>query len=91
MRGLVAVDVEFSNASSDLHSGVHGGIALNPNRVLDAFEMWDQSGKIPIPHFYDAIVPLSKEDSPLSICLLIRSTTLRHLEYALFLMKKGIR
>lgn len=64
MRGLVALDVTCSNSSIDLHSGVHGGIALNPNRALASLlaGMWDKHGKIAIPHFYDDLLPLSKED-----------------------------
>jgi acetylornithine deacetylase/succinyl-diaminopimelate desuccinylase-like protein len=63
MRGLVALNVECSNSSTDLHSGIHGGIALNPNRVLASLiaGMWDSDGKIQIPHFYDDVAPLSKE------------------------------
>ncbi len=34
MRGIVTMQVECANSSIDLHSGSHGGIALNPNRAL---------------------------------------------------------
>ncbi len=63
MRGLVALNVECSNSSIDLHSGVHGGIAMNPNRVLAGLlaSMWDKKGKVQIPHFYDDVKPLSQE------------------------------
>ncbi|MBS0605184.1 MAG: dipeptidase [Verrucomicrobia bacterium] len=63
MRGLVALDVECSNSAIDLHSGVHGGIALNPNRALATIlaGMWDKDGKVSIPHFYDDVRPLSKD------------------------------
>ena len=63
MRGLVCLNIECSNGSTDLHSGVHGGIALNPNRVLTTLlsSMWDENGKIQIPHFYDDLSSLSKE------------------------------
>ena len=64
MRGLITLNVECSNSSVDLHSGVHGGIALNPNRALvKALScLWDSAGRIAIPHFYDAIKPLSPKD-----------------------------
>lgn len=64
MRGIVTLSVECSNSSTDLHSGVHGGIALNPNRVLATLieGMWDSQGKVQIPHFYDDVLPLSKEE-----------------------------
>lgn len=63
MRGLVAVDIECVNSSIDLHSGMHGGIALNPNRALASIlaQIWDANGKVAIPHFYDDVQTLSKE------------------------------
>jgi len=63
MRGLVAMYIECSNSFSDLHSGVHGGIVLNPNRALATAlgKLWDSSGKIAVPHFYDDVRSLSKE------------------------------
>jgi acetylornithine deacetylase/succinyl-diaminopimelate desuccinylase-like protein len=64
MRGLVALNVECANSSIDLHSGEHGGIALNPNRALATLlaGMWDKNGEVQIPHFYDDVRPLPKED-----------------------------
>jgi acetylornithine deacetylase/succinyl-diaminopimelate desuccinylase-like protein len=63
IRGLVCLYVECSNSSIDLHSGMHGGIALNPNRALVSLlaGMWNGTGKVMIPHFYDDVRPLSKE------------------------------
>lgn len=63
MRGLVTLEVECANSSIDLHSGVHGGIALNPNRVLAKLlaGMWDERGRVNIPKFYDDVEPLSQE------------------------------
>lgn len=64
MRGIVALNVECSNSSVDLHSGSHGGIALNPNRVLASLlaNIWDKEGKVTIPHFYDDVDTLSPKD-----------------------------
>lgn len=63
-RGLAALEIECTNAATDMHSGVHGGIALNPIRILtDIFaEFWDEEGKIAIPHFYDDVDILSQEE-----------------------------
>jgi acetylornithine deacetylase/succinyl-diaminopimelate desuccinylase-like protein len=63
MRGLVALDVECTTASIDLHSGCHGGIAMGANRVLSTLlaHMWDKNGKVHIPHFYDDAPMLSQE------------------------------
>lgn len=63
MRGIITMQVECTNSSIDLHSGGHGGIALNPNRALASLlaQLWDASGRIAIPHFYDEVQPLSKK------------------------------
>ncbi len=63
MRGIVTMEVECSNSSVDLHSGTHGGVALNPNRALSVLlsSLWDESGRIAIPHFYDEVRPLSEK------------------------------
>ena len=63
-RGIVALHAEFSNSSVDLHSGAHGGIALNPNRAMVKVlsELWDGEGKVAVPGFYDDVVSLSKDE-----------------------------
>lgn len=63
-RGILAMEVECTNSSIDLHSGAHGGIALNPNRILTKLlsDLWDEKGKVTLPHFYDGIVPLTPEE-----------------------------
>ena len=63
MRGIVTMDVECSNAFVDLHSGMHGGIALNPNRALATLlaRLWDETGHVAVPHFYDEVRPLPKK------------------------------
>lgn len=64
MRGLVGMNIEVVNSTTDLHSGVHGGIALNPNRALVSLlaGMWDKNGKVKIPHFYDDVHSLAEEE-----------------------------
>jgi acetylornithine deacetylase/succinyl-diaminopimelate desuccinylase-like protein len=63
-RGILAVQIECKNAGTDLHSGVHGGVALNPNRILIELlsQLWDDKGRVAIPHFYDRITPYSPEE-----------------------------
>jgi acetylornithine deacetylase/succinyl-diaminopimelate desuccinylase-like protein len=63
-RGIVTMEIECMNSSTDLHSGSHGGIALNPNRILTTIlsKLWDEQGKVTIPHFYDKVRSLSKEE-----------------------------
>ena len=63
-RGLVTMDVEVTGTRTDLHSGSHGGIAFNPIHALVQLlsSVRDPSGKITIPGFYDAVVPLNTHE-----------------------------
>lgn len=64
MRGITTYNIECQNSVQDLHSGVHGGLALNPNRALVEVlaKMWDENGTIAIPHFYDDAKSFSREE-----------------------------
>jgi acetylornithine deacetylase/succinyl-diaminopimelate desuccinylase-like protein len=64
VRGITTMHVEVSNSLADLHSGEHGGIALNPLRALSTMlaKMWDENGQVMIPDFYrDVRLPSEKE------------------------------
>lgn len=63
MRGIVTLSVIFSNAKQDLHSGLHGGIALSANRALiqTLAYLWDEKGRVAVPGFYEGMQTLSKE------------------------------
>lgn len=63
-RGLVALEVTLVGSSVDLHSGVCGGIAYNPNRALVELlaKLWDEQGRVQVPHFYDGIKEVSLKD-----------------------------
>lgn len=63
-RGITTMHVEVQNSQIDLHSGEHGGIALNPIRALVKMlgALWDDQGKVAIPGFYDQVISLSKEE-----------------------------
>jgi acetylornithine deacetylase/succinyl-diaminopimelate desuccinylase-like protein len=60
LRGLVYEDVTVTAADRDLHSGLFGGAAQNPirvlNRVLSALH--DENGRVAIPGFYDGVPEL---------------------------------
>lgn len=64
LRGMLSLEVKCRNSTIDLHSGLHGGIALNPNRALIQLlaKCWDPNGKVAVPGFYDAVVEPSKKE-----------------------------
>ncbi len=66
-RGLVAFELTLTGSKSDLHSGLHGGMAYNPNRAMVELlsKVWDQDGRIQIPGFYNDVLEMSEQEKSL--------------------------
>jgi len=64
IRGVAMLNVMVRNATTDLHSGVYGGFLVNPSRALVTAigKMWDETGQVVIPHFYDGMKVLSEKE-----------------------------
>ena len=65
LRGLVKIEVEITGPSRDLHSGMYGGISINPIRVLTKIlaGLHDEDGKITLSGFYDGVPELPQNIS----------------------------
>jgi acetylornithine deacetylase/succinyl-diaminopimelate desuccinylase-like protein len=63
LRGMTCEDFTITGPDRDLHSGMYGGIAMNPIRILTRIlaDLHDDTGRITLPNFYDGVEELSDE------------------------------
>jgi acetylornithine deacetylase/succinyl-diaminopimelate desuccinylase-like protein len=63
LRGLVGEDIEITCASKDLHSGMFGNAARNPNQVLAEIiaSLRAPDGSVTLDGFYDDVAEISPE------------------------------
>ena len=57
LRGLVGEEITVKAANRDLHSGMYGGPAANPIRILARIlaDLHDEDGRVTVPGFYDGV------------------------------------
>jgi acetylornithine deacetylase/succinyl-diaminopimelate desuccinylase-like protein len=62
LRGMCGDEIVITAADRDLHSGMYGGAAANPNRVLARIlaSLHDDRGRVTVPGFYDGVPELPK-------------------------------
>jgi acetylornithine deacetylase/succinyl-diaminopimelate desuccinylase-like protein len=64
LRGLAYYELLLETAEHDLHSGLFGGAIPNAGQALCELiaGMHDSGGRVALPHFYDDVIPLEKEE-----------------------------
>lgn len=63
LRGLLGQEIVITGPNKDLHSGMFGGLAQNPARVLSRIlaDLVDDNGRCTLDGFYDGVPELSDE------------------------------
>lgn len=63
LRGLLGQEMTITGPNKDLHSGMFGGLAMNPARVLAKViaALHDAEGRVTVPGFYDGVPEISAD------------------------------
>ncbi|MGZ2257708.1 M20/M25/M40 family metallo-hydrolase [Roseobacter sp. A03A-229] len=63
LRGLLGEELTIKGPDIDLHSGMYGGVAINPIRVMSQViaSLHDDQGRITVPGFYNGVPELPDE------------------------------
>jgi len=61
LRGLAKLELVITGPDKDLHSGMYGGAAINPARVMARVlaDLHDDTGRITLDGFYDGVPELT--------------------------------
>jgi acetylornithine deacetylase/succinyl-diaminopimelate desuccinylase-like protein len=64
LRGIVGAIVEVQSAKTPVHSGMAGGALADAALALNVIlsRLYWKRGKLPIPHFYDRVRPLTAKE-----------------------------
>ncbi|ASM72049.1 MULTISPECIES: M20/M25/M40 family metallo-hydrolase [Roseobacteraceae] len=63
LRGMMGDELTLTGPAKDLHSGMYGGVSINPIRVLTKIlaGLHDDQGRVTLPGFYDGVPELPDE------------------------------
>lgn len=64
LRGIVACTVEVQSAKLPVHSGMAGGFLADAALALNVVlaRLYWKNGKLPIPHYYDRVRPMTSRE-----------------------------
>ena len=64
LRGMAAMQIRVETASTDLHSGMYGGVAPNALHALAHLlaTLHDEDGRVAVEGFYDSVRQLAREE-----------------------------